>query len=383
MCEFWPLYQMREMADFGCCPQKGKGAVVARARGEMVTDDSTGKSRTHDARTRSYVLFVTFLGGLCVGFIVAQRVYVRVQNQLSGEANPRAGAPSSLVETLNSIAPQKEVLVTISDMRMMQGEKMLQLWLDCVRRAEISNFVVVALDKELEILLKEQSVPVHFHPFDMSSSIQDGTGNNHAISAQKYGILEAFLIEGWSVLLSDTDVAILQNPFPYLYRDHDIEAMSDGFDEATAYGSIDSVDDASMGWSRYAQGTKHYNLNSGLFFISANKRTADLMKRLKTRLSKAKYWDQSAFNEEIFFLSHGKYISPQVSVRVMEIDLFMNSKYLFKIARFKKINGETPVLVHINYHPDKFLRMKAVIARFTDKDMHALDRFPGGSEPGT
>lgn len=356
----------------------------------MITDDSTGKSRTHDARTRSHVLFVTFLGGLCVGFMVAQRVYVSVQNQLGGDVNgglddvnAKASVPASLVVTLKRVAPQKEVLITISNMRMMKGEKMLQLWIDCVRRAKISNFIVVALDRDLEGILNEQGVPVHFHPFDMSSSVQVGTGDNHAISAQKYGILESFLNQGWSVLLSDTDVAILQNPFAHLYRDHDIEAMSDGFDEPTAYGSIDSMDDASMGWSRYAQGTKHYNLNSGLFFISANKRTADLMRRLRIRLSKKIYWDQSAFNEEIFFLSHGKYKSPQISVRAMEINVFMNSKYLFKVARHKKGELDFPVLVHINYHPDKYQRMRAVIARYLDMNMHALDKFPGGSEPGT
>jgi hypothetical protein len=28
-----------------------------------------------------------------------------------------------------------------------------------------------------------------------------------------------------------------QNPFPYLVRDADVEGMSDGFDNATAYGA--------------------------------------------------------------------------------------------------------------------------------------------------
>lgn len=38
------------------------------------------------------------------------------------------------------------------------------------------------------------------------------------------------------------------------------------------------------------------------------------MTRLEDRLSKVKYWDQTAYNEEIFFLSHGNYKSPQVGV---------------------------------------------------------------------
>jgi hypothetical protein len=42
---------------------------------------------------------------------------------------------------------------------------------------------------------------------------------------------------GYSVLLSDVDIAILKNPFDHLYRDSDVEGMTDGFDERTAYGT--------------------------------------------------------------------------------------------------------------------------------------------------
>jgi hypothetical protein len=39
------------------------------------------------------------------------------------------------------------------------------------------------------------------------------------------------------VLLTDTDVVYLQNPFTALYRDADIESMSDGWDAKTLYGA--------------------------------------------------------------------------------------------------------------------------------------------------
>ena len=35
---------------------------------------------------------------------------------------------------------------------------------------------------------------------------------------------------------------------------------------------------------------------------------------------------QSVYNEELFFLSHDDYVSPGLSVRVMNIHKFMNSK---------------------------------------------------------
>lgn len=133
-------------------------------------------------------------------------------------------------------------------------------------------------------------------------------------------LISPILSLGYSVLLSDVDIVVVQNPFPHIYRDSDVEGMTDGFDEPTAYGAIDGIDDPQMGWARYAQFNKHFALNSGLFYLRANERTLSLMVRLETRLSKQKYWDQTAYNEEIFFLSHGSYKSPQVTVRVMEID---------------------------------------------------------------
>ena len=45
---------------------------------------------------------------------------------------------------------------------------------------------------------------------------------------------------------SDVDIVTLQNPFDHLYRDSDVEGMTDGFDDQTAYGEIDGIDDASM-----------------------------------------------------------------------------------------------------------------------------------------
>ena len=48
-------------------------------------------------------------------------------------------------------------------------------------------------------------------------------------------------------------VTLVQNPFDHLYRDHDVEGMTDGYDAPTAYGHIDGIDDPTMGWSRNAQ----------------------------------------------------------------------------------------------------------------------------------
>jgi arabinosyltransferase len=307
-------------------------------------------------------------------------------------ASERA-ALADLEQLLLSVAPTREVLVALSDKNPLR-EGMLDTFLrGAADVAGITNYVVVALDAETETALKQRNRNVFFLPAEIPAAQRD-TGNNHAVSALKFGVLRKFLRLGWSVLLSDVDVAVLSDPFSPefastprgLYRDSDVEGMSDGFDSSTAYGSIDGYEDVSMGWSRYAQVHKAFNLNSGLFFARSNDRTVELMRRLEERLSRTKYWDQTAYNEELFFMPHGSITSPQCTVRVMDIYAFMNSKVLFKDVRLRRKEDKPPhppAMVHINYHPDKHARMLAVLRHYADGDERALDGLPGGSEPGT
>ena len=57
---------------------------------------------------------------------------------------------------------------------------------------------------------------------------------------------------------------------------------------------------------------------------------------------------------------------------------------LFKqVRQLPRSQQEKPVTVHINYHPDKTERQRAVMKYYLDGDDHALEKFPGGSEPGS
>ncbi|KDD71495.1 hypothetical protein H632_c4921p0, partial [Helicosporidium sp. ATCC 50920] len=125
-------------------------------------------------------------------------------------------------------------------------------------------------------------------------------------------------------------------------------------------------------------------LNSGLFYIRANERVLHLLGLIADRLNSSPDWDQSMYNKYIWTPSHGKYRAPQVSVRIMEPGEFMNSKTLFKFDRKLPANRRAdPVMVHVNYHPDKVNRMEHVMRYYLDKDATALDSLPGGSEPGS
>ena len=101
----------------------------------------------------------------------------------------------------------------------------------------------------------------------------------------------------------------------------------------------------------------------------------------KDRLSCGNAWEQAVFNEELFFPSHPGYDGLYASRRTMDFYLFMNSKVLFKTVRknanLRKIK---PVIVHINYHPDKLPRMQAVVEFYVNGKQDALSSFPDGSE---
>lgn len=181
--------------------------------------------------------------------------------------------------------------------------------------------------------------------------------SNHGISAMKFQLVKEFLVLGYGILLSDVDILVLKNPFNHLYRDEDVEALTDGFDEQTggcplsffsnttclsrmlvchpeAYGWDDVFDDPKMGWSRWAHSFHAFSLNSGLFYLVPNERTIDLMDRITDRLMKEEAWDQAVFNEIIWKPSYShngvNYSACKVSLRIMNIYDFVNSKTLFR-----------------------------------------------------
>jgi len=285
---------------------------------------------------------------------------------------------------LCQVAIEDEVMVAITD------RNILSTWIppfvEQSKRAQVDNLIIVALDDESKTAIEGLGVPCW--RFNKEALVSEeykkihGANGKFAVSGMKFRILRYFLKLGVSVLLTDVDVAVLQNPFNFLYRDSDIEVMSDGFDDDTAYGKMEGYHDPSMGWAQWAYKHEVFASNSGLFYARSTHNTIAAMDEVTRRLEASKGWDQNVFNEVIWLPSRKDYRSPQTSVRVMDIHLFMNTKTLFKkIRRQRKMCSHTPVMVHINYHPDKFPRMKAVVDRYIFKKMDALDKFTDGSEP--
>lgn len=285
----------------------------------------------------------------------------------------------TLSKILEKVAVRKELIVALANSNV---REMLKFWVDNIKRVGVPNFLVVALDDETELFCKSNDVPVYRRPPDENVDSIGKTGGNHAVSGLKFNILREFLQLGYSVLLSDIDIVYLQNPFDHLFRDSDVESMSDGHNNMTAYGYNDVFDEPSMGWARYAHTMRIWVYNSGFFFIRPTLPAIELLDRVAYRLShEPKSWDQAVFNEELFFPSHPGYEGLHAAKRTMDIYQFMNSKVLFKTVRKDaQLRKLKPVVVHANYHPDKLQRMKAVVEFYVDQKQNALDTFPDGSD---
>lgn len=287
--------------------------------------------------------------------------------------NPR------LAELLEGVAVRKELIVCLANTNV---KEMLAVWFENIKKVGIKNYLVVALDDGIEEFCKTNGVPVYRRNPDEGIDSIAKTGGNHAVSGLKFRILREFLQLGYSILLSDVDIVYLQNPFDHLYRDSDVESMSDGHNNMTAYGFNDVFDEPSMGWARYAHTMRIWVFNSGFFYIRPTMPSIELLDRVADRLAKeANSWDQAVFNEELFFPSHPGYDGLHASKRVMDMYLFMNSKVLFKQVRNDEVLSKLkPVIVHVNYHPDKLPRMKAVAEYYVNGNKDALKPFPEGSD---
>lgn len=311
-------------------------------------------------------------------------------------AGREALGSADLLAVLRRVAVNDEVLVAVSNSALVTPDGkygMLATWVECVKRVGVTNYLVIAMDDATAAAMDAVGVATWRAT---AKSLADNNLDNHGaglryrqlppppkkktfwgggggeclrrlstraagISSQKFHLLREFLLLGYRVLLSDVDVVALQNPFSFLARDSDVEALSDGFDERTAYGYVDGVDDPGMvrggrgpgrgqarGGSRSYCGaragpatrrlsaslcsTPAYSTSSpanarrdaggaaarnqqGLRRRRQTNKQISLMDRITAFLAVQKAWDQTVFNEMIWYPSHRDKRNSQVSAR--------------------------------------------------------------------
>jgi len=273
-----------------------------------------------------------------------------------------------LCDVVRRVALNREVLAAVSNKNIFY---MLGLYIDGLKRTNITNYVIVALDEETAEWCKERDVPYYHRELKSIT----GSTDNHATSGLKFRVLNEFVSTGTSVLLSDVDVVWMQDPFAnglnaknerLIYRDSDVEGMTDGWDDVSSYG---------FSWNGMRRLIAR---NSGLFYVAATHETKAMMTRLAERMATEKHlWDQTGYNEEQVYLwgQPGRGAYAGVSQRIMNYICFQNSKYLFRFMREDEelYPDFRPASVHINYHPEKPDRMVSVIAQYWNGEANAID----------
>jgi len=280
----------------------------------------------------------------------------------------------NLCDVLYRIHVNREVLVAVSNKNIFH---MLGMYIEGVRKANVSNAMVVALDEETGRYCRSKNFPYWVRTLTSRS----GGTDNHATSGLKFQILRDFMKVGASVALSDVDIVWVQNPFEYLYRDADVEGMTDGWDDVTAYGWEWASATTNFPEPVAVQRNQRLSArNSGLFFLQATEESLAMMNRLAHRMATEDVWDQTAYNEEQFYVSYGGYRSPGVSQRVMNYMCFMNSKLLFRYVREdpELYPVVRPVSVHVNYHPEKPQRMVDILAQYHGGKQDAIGKWHWG-----
>ena len=299
-----------------------------------------------------------------------------------------------LKDTLSSVANARgEVMLAIANDVMMctnrktcwwNGGNIVETFLKASKRLQLKNVVVITLDDATEAFCQSHGGATSLRLELPVPTAQQGSRGANMISTLKYGLLRQALLMGFSILVVDLDLVFLRDPFEHLYRDADVEASTDGFTAGWAGGSIGSVHEPKMGWGAGGLYVQHFTLNVGCAFFRPTERAIELLRRVAHRLAQASAWDQQVFNQEAFMLSHGAYNGSKVAVRVMDYMEWANSKVFFFSQRASFFPGKPtpanklPVMVHMNYHPDKHKRMLCVWDRYVEGRHDACDHFPPG-----
>jgi len=271
------------------------------------------------------------------------------------------------------------------------GGNILESFLEVTwKRLGVRNLLIAVLDEETAEYMRTTwpAVPT-FRPEMKIPSTQDGTHPANRVSTLKYDLLRKFIATGTGVLITDLDLVYVQNPFLHLHRDADIEGQTDGFSAEWSHGKFGGIRDTTMGWGAGGLYAEVFTINVGCLYVRPTARSALLMARVAHRMAAEKGWDQQMFNEEAMLPAHGDKNTGLVSIRILDFLRFVNSKTFYRSERGRFIPGAsaasdtTPVMVHMNYHPDKHKRMLCLIARYHEGKVDACDHLPGGSEPGT
>lgn len=164
-------------------------------------DDSSGKQKANERAKSSAALSTVLILGTCVGFVVAEKLYLKHEeakttpaqlaslrsrklelgaaqqhNSLASLATTASSSTtepslfikgrqprSNLEKILQRIAPDGEIMIAISNMNLIRSESLV-LWLQGAQRIQNTNWLVVAIDEELRDYCVENKINHYYRP---------------------------------------------------------------------------------------------------------------------------------------------------------------------------------------------------------------------------
>mmetsp|Transcript_13323 Transcript_13323/g.36394 ORF Transcript_13323/g.36394 Transcript_13323/m.36394 type:complete len:619 (+) Transcript_13323:44-1900(+) len=277
---------------------------------------------------------------------------------------------------------REEILFVVAEL---SDTEALRLMLASAAHAGVTNIVVGAADAGLSDALGDTgTIPV----IDVSALLPAHSDNPTArVAEMRWLLLRGLLEAGLAVFVSSASTLFISNPFASLYRDADIEAMSLGWDDPSAYGYNHVIDDPSMGFTRFCHGSRIVGYEPRLFYASPTPETVSLADRMAQRLRAAgesvhsgsasdialmiATTERESFSRELWLPSRNEYVNPGAILRVMNYLCFANSKVLSRQV-LQAYASKKPVLVNVNYHTDAPVRMRAASAAFVDGNTATL-----------
>jgi hypothetical protein len=139
---------------------------------------------------------------------VAAATIAATSQRWTPELRRGANGNEELRRILRAVAPAGEVVVTLSTTELV-ASGVLGAWVDDLRTAGVSSFVVFAIDDATRDAMVARDVPVWRAP---NVATADDAISNHGVSARKYALLREVVDLGYSPFLLDTDIAVVKNP---------------------------------------------------------------------------------------------------------------------------------------------------------------------------
>tara|TARA_B100001778_G_scaffold294716_1_gene266535 strand:- start:689 stop:2317 length:1629 start_codon:yes stop_codon:yes gene_type:complete len=204
-----------------------------------------------------------------------------------------------------------------------------------------------------------------------SSGISILESSSYDATILKWNAMKRLLENGVHTIAIDPETVLVHDPSSYFYRDADVEAMSDGWDDMTAYGYDHVVDDPHMDWSRYCHGGRAASRDDGFVRFEATEESLALVTRVARILlgiESSPSMDiairaHEAFNEALDLPAHGDYVGPGVIKRTLNYLCFANSKMIYRfVKKDAKAKKFIPVAIRMSYH----LRLKETAQRMID-----------------